>query len=311
MSVFKLYNIIDDNKAHECNQLYVKERDIQNFVEMNLEYLFNIRLLKSEFSFIANDGGNGRMDTLGLDENNCPVVIEYKNNSKDNIINQGLFYVDWLKSHQKDFEWIILEKIDKETAKSIDWSQTRLICIATDFNRYDKFAIHQCKVNVELVTYSRFENQILFNFTNVSSTKKNEELTFNNTECIEKLNSNTLDTIPKAYNKFENANTIVKLIFKEFEDYIFSLSDNIQKNVLIHYIAYKNIKNVACVELFKNNLKLFLSINPEQQYMKKNLKMRDVTSIGHRGTGNLEITINSLEDLESIKDLIKISVQKN
>lgn len=311
MSVFKLYNIIND-KAHECEQLYgLKERSIQKFVENNLEYLFNIRFLESEFSFIANDGKGGRMDTLGLDENNCPVVIEYKRSSKDNVINQGLFYLDWLKSHQKDFEWIVLEKVDKETAKSIDWSQARLICIANDFNRYDEYAIRQLKINIDLVKYSFFENQILFNFTNISSTKNTEETKHNN-ELIEKSCNNTLNPIKTANDKLGNVNETVKLIFNELENYIFSLSDNIQKNVLIHYIAYKNIKNIACVEFFNNNLKLFLSIDPQQYVnVRKNPKMRDVTSIGHRGTGNLEITINTLEDLESVKDLIEISFQKN
>lgn len=35
------------------------------------------------------------MDTLGIDENNAPVVVEYKRSSNENVINQGLFYLDW------------------------------------------------------------------------------------------------------------------------------------------------------------------------------------------------------------------------
>ena len=43
------------------------------------------------------------MDTLGIDENNSPVVIEYKRSSNENVINQGLFYRDWLMDHQAEF----------------------------------------------------------------------------------------------------------------------------------------------------------------------------------------------------------------
>ena len=35
------------------------------------------------------------MDSIGIDENNCPVIVEYKRSSNENIINQGLFYLDW------------------------------------------------------------------------------------------------------------------------------------------------------------------------------------------------------------------------
>lgn len=31
------------------------------------------------------------MDTLGIDENNCPVIIEYKRAVNENVVNQGLF----------------------------------------------------------------------------------------------------------------------------------------------------------------------------------------------------------------------------
>ena len=40
------------------------------------------------------------MDTLGLDENGCPVIIEYKRATNVNVIKQGLFYLDWLVTHR-------------------------------------------------------------------------------------------------------------------------------------------------------------------------------------------------------------------
>ena len=53
------------------------------------------------------------------------------------VINQGLFYLDWLMDHRKDFQWLVLEQLGKEEAEAVDWSAPRLICIAGDFNRYD------------------------------------------------------------------------------------------------------------------------------------------------------------------------------
>jgi len=36
----------------------------------------------------------GRMDTLGIDENSAPVVFEHKRTSNENVISQGLSYLD-------------------------------------------------------------------------------------------------------------------------------------------------------------------------------------------------------------------------
>lgn len=76
MSDLKLFNI-QNEKAIELNTSAVaKERNIQKLVEENSETLLNVRFLKTEHAFKAEDGHNARIDTLGLDENNCPVIIE-------------------------------------------------------------------------------------------------------------------------------------------------------------------------------------------------------------------------------------------
>ena len=130
MSDLKLFSI-KTGKAVEVNSSIVaKERNIQRLVEENCETLLNVRFLKTEHMFKADDGHNARIDTLGLDENNCPVIIEYKRDGKDTVINQGLFYMDWLVKHPKDFAWLVLEKFGKKIADDIDWTQPRLICIA-------------------------------------------------------------------------------------------------------------------------------------------------------------------------------------
>lgn len=306
MSVLKLFNIVNE-KAVECKSSQVlKERSIQSFIEQNLEVLFNIRFIHSEYQFIANDGRQGRMDTLGLDENNCPVIIEYKRSSNDNVINQGLFYMDWLRSHKKDFEWLILEKFNKELADKIDWSQARLICIAQDFNRYDEFAIRQLPINIDLVRYYFYDNQILFEFINQSSAQKSEQKDF----LFKEEQENTARQEKSAAEKLEYSNDNVKAVYEEFDKFILSLNENIQRNELIYYYAYKNIKNIACIEFFKNCMKIYLPLEP-QKYLKAYPAMRDVSKIGHRATGNLEITVSNLEELESIKDLIETTYQIN
>ena len=73
-----------------------------------------VRFLASEYRIT-----DGRMDTLGIDENDAPVIIEYKRSSNENVINQGLFYLNWLVDHKGDFELLVQRELDMEAAQSI------------------------------------------------------------------------------------------------------------------------------------------------------------------------------------------------
>lgn len=65
------------------------EKSLQNLAEANLETLLGVRFLATEHS--TGKKHSGRIDTLGIDENGCPVIIEYKRTLNQNVINQGLF----------------------------------------------------------------------------------------------------------------------------------------------------------------------------------------------------------------------------
>ena len=83
-----------------------------------------MRFLASEYSTGKTHGG--RIDTLGIDENNSPVIIEYKRSTNENVINQGLFYLDWLLDHRAEFTLLAMKKLGAEVAEQIDWSSPRL-----------------------------------------------------------------------------------------------------------------------------------------------------------------------------------------
>lgn len=50
------------------------------------------------------------MDTIGIDENNCPVIIEYKWKENEEVFAQGLFYLDWLKRNKRHFDLLVKNK---------------------------------------------------------------------------------------------------------------------------------------------------------------------------------------------------------
>ena len=303
MSDLKLFSI-KTGKAVEVNSSIVaKERNIQRLVEENCETLLNVRFLKTEHMFKADDGHNARIDTLGLDENNCPVIIEYKRDGKDTVINQGLFYMDWLVKHPKDFAWLVLEKFGKKIADDIDWTQPRLICIAQDFSRYDEFAIKQMQKNIDLIRYRIYENDhLLFELVNTSS-DENTNITHNTSKKGSSINKR----VKTVTDKLETASSEIKSLYNELDDYLLSLGEDVQKNILMHYIAYRRLKNFASVEIHKNDILIFVNVDADSIMIEKGFT-RDVRNIGHFGTGKLEITIKNLTDLEKAKTLIEKSL---
>ena len=80
-----LYNL-KKNKLAEVQRVSFKlEKDIQNLVEENVETLFNLEFISSEFSV-----GSFRLDSLCFDnETNSFVIIEYKKGSSYSVIDQG------------------------------------------------------------------------------------------------------------------------------------------------------------------------------------------------------------------------------
>ena len=99
MADIKLFNI--NGKVTELQSGNVTlEKELQTVIENNMETFFGVTFLASEYK--TTDGG--RMDSIGIDENHCPVIFEYKRSMKDNVINQGLFYLNWLLDHKDSFK---------------------------------------------------------------------------------------------------------------------------------------------------------------------------------------------------------------
>src|SRR5256714_8473327 len=174
MSDIKLFNISNGSVQELQGTSIAIEKTLQTLIENHLDAFLGIRFLATEHSTGKTHGG--RIDTLGIDENGSPVIIEYKRAINENVINQGLFYLDWLLDHKGEFELLVLKKLGKEAADSIDWSVPRLLCIASDFTRYDEHAVQQINRNIELIRYRRYGNDlILFELVNATTAQGQAE----------------------------------------------------------------------------------------------------------------------------------------
>jgi len=289
MSDIKLFSLA--GKVSELPSSSVSfEKELQTIIEKNMTTFFGVTFLKSEYIITG-----GRIDSLGIDENFCPVIFEYKRSTNENVINQGLFYLDWLLDHKADFELIVRDTLGKETAEKIDWSMPQVICIAGAFNKFDEHAVNQMQRNIKLVIYKKFKKDlILFEYINIpkSQTIKDEQ-----TNSVYKEIKNVF-----SYN-YDKSSIDLKNIYDSIRDYILSLDEDITENKLKHYVAFKKVKNIICVEMLQSKIILYLSIDPKTVKFENNFS-KDLTNTGHFGTGDVRVTIKKIEDFEKAKPLI-------
>jgi hypothetical protein len=220
MSDIKIFKIQDQTVNEIKSTSVALEKSLQALIEKNLEEILGIRFLATEYTTGKTHGG--RIDTLGIDENECPVIIEYKRAMNENVINQGLFYLDWLMDHQAEFKLLVLEKLSEK--EEIDWSAPRLLCIAGDFTKYDEHAVQQINRNIELIRYRKFgEDLLLLDLVNATSAQ----------------NGPSIRGVKTVSDNLEQADSDQKDRFNTLKDFLIGLGDDAQMKTLKHYFAFK------------------------------------------------------------------------
>lgn len=303
MSSFKLFKTVNNQVMEIKGDSVSLEKSLQNLIEQNSMEFLGVRFLATEYYTGRNH--RGRIDTLGIDENNCPVVIEYKKAINMNVINQGLFYLNWLQDHKGEFELLVLKTLGQAASQEISWDSPRLICIASDFTRYDEHAVHQMNANIDLVRYKRFGKELLLlEHVNISVADSEN---ISNVSIISNAGSNR-SKYKTVQQSLEDSSTDLKDLYESLKVMLMEFGDDVQIKDTKNYFAFKRLKNFATVEVKPQAHKLVIGvrINPDEVDLEEGFT-RDLTSIGHWGVGDLEITIKSQQDLERAQRLFRMS----
>lgn len=282
------------------------EKDLQALIEENLGPVFNCRFVASEFSTGAVHAG--RIDTLALSEDDNPVIIEYKKTESSQLVNQSLFYLHWLADHRGDFEIAVQQALGSDAV--VDWSDIRVLCIAPDYKKYDLHAVQVMGANIELWRYRRYENQTLLLeevLQRTGSTSSSDAVAGG--ASISDGSEGEPAPVYTFEEHLQGKPEPVRLLMRAAREYILDLDSAIEEAPKKRYVAYKTSQNIVCVRVQHGQLKLWLKLNPsELEPMPPNA--RDVSGIGHLGTGNLELTVGTADELERAKPLIEQSYQK-
>jgi len=282
------------------------EKNLQFLFEQNLEEVLNIVFLAHEYS----TSSGGRIDTLGIDKNGSPCIIEYKKNQNDSVINQGLSYLKWLLDHKEKLEILCRDrKIDIE----IDWESPRVICIAESYSKFDIDTADILPINIELLRYRIYDENILF-----LEPENYQKIKISTSRIIKKAKTQKAkDTqLQKVYSIDDHLAGINKTtldLFQDLRERILSLDLNIIEEAKAKYIAYKTSTNFVDVVIKQYGLKIFLNVKSGQLNDPQKLA-RDLTkprSIGHWGNGDYEVKFESVNESDAVFALIKQSYDLN
>jgi predicted transport protein len=222
-----------------------------------------------------------------------------------------LFYLDWLVDHKGDFTLVAQETLGSDI--EIDWSSPRLILVAESFSEYDKYAVNRIGANIQLWTYRSYGHDYLFLesiFATISqkASKKEKpaaaETISDDAEVIEEI-VYSLDDHLKG--KSED----VKVLFESLKERIFSLNvgDDILEKPNKIYISYKHGKNFCEVRPQSKEIKIWLDISYSDLDDPKKLS-RDVSNVGHYGTGEVETKLGNLSELDDLMYLVEQSYKQ-
>ncbi len=289
------------------------EKELQTLIESNLVAVFNCRFVASEFSTGALHAG--RIDSLALSEDNNPVIIEYKKVESSELINQSLFYLHWIQDHKGDFE--IAAQRALGNGVEVDWSDVRVICIAPNYKKYDLHAVQVMGANIELWKYRLFKNGSLyleevFQATRVTSSPILTQRNGKNPVMVEAGRKAAQVRATATYEFEEHLKgkpAHIQALMHSIREFIVGLDPAVEEVPKKFYVAYKISQNIVCMEPQSRNIKLFLKLSiadiesPPRFY-------RDVSQIGHYGTGDTEFTICSDAEFEQVKPFIELAYNK-
>lgn len=281
------------------------EVELQRRVEAGMESMLGIRFLASEYP--TGPWHRGRIDTLGVDENNTPVVIEYKKGSDNGVMSQAVSYLSWLDSARHEFEALVKEKLGTEAAEVINWRKPRMVCIAASFSHHDRVAVHRLHERIDLVGYRIFDGGLLSLLLIESvpgsprpaparQQQREREWAASAGENWGKSSAQATPCVAPA---------CLRDLYVELDEALTAWGA-VEVSPLRHYVAYRRMVNLASV-LFRPKhevILVYLRLDPDTVELEEGFS-RDMRGIGHLGTGELELRISSAADLEKASPLIR------
>ncbi len=300
-----LYHINKHEMVEIQEVPFAKEKELQFLVEANLEKLFNLKFVATEFSV-----DDFRLDTVAYDEETKSfVIIEYKKGKRFSVIDQGYAYLNSLLAHKGEFVLNYNEQYPDQLKRTseIEWSQTRVIFVANDYTNYQYGAVNNPDLPIDLVMVKKYKNGLIdvetLNKTNSKQSKANKQ---NNQREANKKGLSKEIKIYTEEEHLEKGSLEVQELYEELKEIILSWDSNIRIKPVKLYNSFKMKRNIVDIEIQKKALKIWINLKYGELNDPENIT-RNVSETGHWGNGDYEIIMKDNQDIEYIASLIKES----
>lgn len=195
--------------------------------------------------------------------------------------------------HRAEFGHLVSDRLGATAASQVLWSAPRLICVAGDFTRYDIHAVREHRRSIDLVRYRLFGDDHIALETVASHTGQNAAPA----------------TARRRVAGVQSTRRDVALtdLAAAVDEALLGLGDGITRIQRKQYRAYQRLRNFACVcPPQQTKLLVYLKADPTSVDLIPSFT-RDMTELGHHGTGDLELQLRTERDLERAQDLFRLS----
>lgn len=292
-----LYDINGD-KLTPSKIDFDRESKLQRLTENNLEELFDLQFVQTEFEYKKL-----RIDTLAFNtKTHSFIIIEYKNKLEYSVIDQGFSYLSLLLNNKYYF----IKKYNEITGLNLDiedfdFSKTKIMIIAPSFTKYQLKSTEFSDLPFELwkvrlyengcVSYDKIKNDSATSIREVVLDKKNIQIN------LESLNYTEDDLL-------RDKSLEINELYYSLKERLLSEFDDLDMEIFKTLSSYKVNDNLICVVRF---LSKSLSI----WFFTKNLddsenRTKDLSKSSTGGSGvHYQIDLSSEDDFDYFMELFK------
>ncbi len=133
-----------------------------------------------------------------------------------------------------------------------------------------------------------------------------------NEQLRQAVMANSIENFEPVFNK-QLENLFIERMFEQTRSFILAQGDDIIEKPLKLYVAFRRLKNFVCMSLISKldpHVFLILKLDPASLALEPGFS-RDVSKIGHWGTGDLELSLRTPADFEKARALIERAYQEN
>lgn len=267
------------------------EAELHKLIDRNLQEIFKIRYIKDEH--ITDK--HGRIETLGIDESNRPVVIEYKKTKETGQLAQANRYMIWIKQNPDSFELLATKNLGNDIGE-VDFDNPRIICLAQEYSMDDRCLA--LSLGAELWKYKVYDNNML---TIIREEDPEQLIKGTKGRAIIKKVKRQPQPSKTIEEHLNGASSELKATFQKLNSMIMDISSEIEQYTTKESIIYKTSLNFAylAVQKRKNCIRCQIRTDGDKIEDPKGLTKKIPKTFGY-GCITREFFIN-LEEIKANK----------